>query len=262
MGSLFFLLLLLTCLQKISKASALNWADDADLFISMISNCIEDGQCHFWYWHMVKTGGTTIDLFFQRQFPNNFTKHNIWTDPRMKTFHKNAAAFCRAKVFSYQCTGEEMRVAVETCMKLNPRSRAIVLVSYREPISKFVSLVNQICNKRFEERSEEVQSFCRSCDCRDSDSTQLKNFIENTNKAFLSVSSITQMNLNEVQVLLLDTYELSEFLKAQNFEQSIKATLKKNRGQTQICDFCVTSDIIKELAPSIGVYTTLTRFII
>jgi len=204
-----------------------------------------------------------MNYIFEEQFPNNFTKNLLWQDEALQDFHKKAEAYCRFKYFSYQSTGEDMRMIVETCMRLNSRANAIVWFTYREAISRFVSMVNQQCNKSFKIRRAEVQRFCYRCQCResdDSDNKVLKAFINSANKMYLSISSITQMNLNRVQVLLMDTMELSEFLNALSLELPFRPSrITRNTERTDRCNFCITSKIIKELAPSIGVYQNLTR---
>lgn len=205
-----------------------------------------------------------MNYIFHKQFPINFTEQTGYKENAEEHFEKNAEVWCRLKWFSYESNGYQMRKIVETCMRLNPRSRAIVLFTYREPFSRLVSLVNQICNKVIGRRSVEMQSFCKRCDCRESNSTMLKEYIALTNEMYLSVLSITQVNLNNVKVMALDILELSEFLNALNLEPSFThfdtSSIVKNPEETQSCNFCITSEIMRELAPSMGVYRDLTRF--
>jgi len=147
---------------------------------------------------------------------------------------------------------------VETCMKFNGPSTAIVLLTYREPIVRFVSWVNWLCNRQLKKRTEETLSFCRRCEYDSETKPFLQTHVDEFNDMYLSASYITQSNFTNVQVLSLETIYLNKFLEFASTQPDFEvASLGRNLGKTDKCNFGVTADIIRELEPSVGVYRNL-----
>jgi len=254
----FYLIFTLVWWLKISTALT-HWTAGPDDFVSKFLNCARDNDCHFYFWHIMKTGGTTLNLNMDKVFPLK-TKKNLPGPKATMVLKENMEAYCLSKWSSYEATGEQMLMIVEKCMKFNRRSTAIIMVIYREPIARFVSIVNMYCNKRWEWRSAETQSFCSRCKYDPETKPFLQKYIDEANEIYLSASSITENNFTNVQVLSLDTIYLDGFLKSLRTQPGFKviSLAKKNIHKTDICDFGVTAGIIRELAPSLGVYRNLT----
>jgi len=176
------------------------------------------------------------------------------------TFKENVEAYCLSKWSSYELTGEQMLMIVETCIKFNPRLTAIIIFTYREPIVRFLSLINMLCNKRLKWRSAETQSFCSRCKCDLETWPFLKRWIDETNEVYLSASYLAKSNFTNVQVLSLDTIYLDGFLESLSNQPEFNLTslAKKNIHKTDICNAGVTAKMIRELGPSFGVYRNLT----
>jgi len=254
-----YILLWSACWLQISIASSVNWIDRPDDFLAMFVSCIRDKHCHFYYWHLTKTGGTTITYNFKRVFPKIFKRNSCCGDIAVRNFKKNVEAYCHSKFSSFEVPGEDMRMIVETCMKINPRSSSIFMFTFREPISRFISWINELCNKK-KKRSVEWQRVCERCTYAPDTKTTLQLKIEQANKQYLSASYFTEMNLKNVQVLTLDTKDLSGFLETPSLQSDFNVTsMLQNPEKKTKCDFGITSSIIRELAPSIGVYRNLTR---
>jgi len=223
-------------------------------FVKLFLDCIRDEDCHFYYWHISKCGGTSINYSMKHLYPR---KGNIWAwDKAVMEFKKNVKSYCMSKWSSYEISGRGMRGIVETCMKLNPRSTAIVLFTYREPISRFVSWINYMCNKRLDWRSKETLNFCSFCNSSHETKEYLKKAVNNANDLYLSVSYITEINSTNVHVLSLDTQYLSAFLKSVSSQLRFNVKVK-NVKKIDKCNFGATADIISDLVPSIGVYQRL-----
>jgi len=176
------------------------------------------------------------------------------------TFKENVEAYCLSKWSSYEVTGEQMLMIVETCMKFKRRSTAIIIFTYREPIARFLSLINMLCNKRLKRRSAEIQSFCSRCKYEPETWPFLQKRIDEANEVYLSASYITKSNFTNVQVLSLDTIYLSGFLESLSNQPDFNFTslAKRNVHKRDICNFGVTATMLWELGPSFGVYRNLT----
>ena len=80
-----------------------------------------------------------MNFYFAQVFPHNITRNKEYRAVAVQNFLKNAEEYCGFKVLSYQVWGEQMRKIVETCRKLYPRTSSLILFTYRDPISWFVS---------------------------------------------------------------------------------------------------------------------------
>jgi len=242
-------------------ASPLNYRDHPNDFVELFTNCVQNENCSFYYWHIAKTGGSTINVNFQNTFPNNVSENNCCADLAMRKFQENVEAYCRSKFSSYEVNGDQMLEIVETCTKLHPSSSAIVLGTYRDPISRFLSFFNYICNNLFETRPPRMQRVCAVCEYGQDKETQkvFKHMIRKANYLYLSQRYITKMNLKNVQVLLLDTMDLNRFLESQWLRSKFKVTtMKRNKGEIHRCSLGITYELFQHLTPSLEAYRNLS----
>lgn len=245
------------CLQ-ICTASPINYRDRPDVFVEMFVNCVQNENCSFYFWHLSKTGGTTLGYNFKQLFPNN-APNNCCNGRAVHHFKENVEKYCLSKFSSHEVNGEQMRMIIETCTKLQPSSSAIVMFTFRDPISRFVSWINHLCNRLLIRRSAELQRFCHRCEYAPDTEKEMKELIGRYNDLYLSASSIMGMNVNDVQVLSLDTMDMNNFLETPSLGEGFKISrMRENAGKSDICNFAITSEIIKELSISAEVYRNLT----
>lgn len=246
------------CWLQISMCSTVNWLDNPDGFLAIFLNCIRDEHCHFFYWHIAKTGGTTMSYNMRQKFPDIYIRNTCCGEKAVQNFNQNLEAYCHSKFSSWEVNGKDLRMIVDTCTKLNPNSSSIIMFTYREPTSRFISWINHMCNKRVGTRSVEWQTFCERCTNTPDGKALLEPMAHKQNEIYLSETYITEMR--KVPVLALDTMDLSQFLKTLSLQSDFpEIFMSRNTGNTRVCDFAITSEIVEELAPSIGVYRNLTR---
>jgi len=249
---------ILLCLQC-STASPLNYKDRPYKFVEIVANCLDNEDCVFFYWHMGKTGGTTVYWYFAKVLSESNAHSLCCWENAMQKFEKNMQELCASKFSSYQVRGDDMRMIVESCVKLRPSLSAVVLFTYRDPISTFVSGVNQWCNIGFNTMSAEFKRVCHRCVYASDTREFFEKKVTWSNNLYSSQSYITEMVKSNVQVLLLDVIDLSGFLELQSKRGGFHTTASRmNSGKTNICDYGITSEIIKKLSPSVDVYRNLS----
>jgi len=102
----FYVLFWLVCWLQTTVA----WTDyigSPHYFIKLFLNCIQDEDCHFYYWHIMKTGGTTINFNMERLFPTNSKSNLPGQDRAVKKFMKNVKSYCLSKWSSYEVSGKK-----------------------------------------------------------------------------------------------------------------------------------------------------------
>jgi len=244
---------------SICTASPVNYNDRPDDFLEMFVNCVRKENCVFYFWHIAKTGGTTMNFNFENLFRLKIEKNTCCMEGAMWFFEKNVTAHCFSKSSSYEVTGDQMRMIVETCTKLRPSSNAIVMFTYREPVARFVSKINHLCNKRYKTRSAYMQMACDRCAYEPDTKDFFQKLILQQNNLYLAAPHIAKMNFENVQVLLVDTMDLYRFLGTLSLLPGFNAIkMIKNVAYTKRCDFGITSEIIKELSTSVKVYRNLS----
>jgi len=258
---LYMLIFFYGCVQYSFAVPLVRYASSPDEFVTRFADCARDKLCHFYFWHITKTGGTTIERSFYQMFSLPIEKA-CCNNHMMERFMRDKDSYCRSKFSSYEVFGGQMRKVLETCMKLQPNSRAVLFFSFREPISRFFSHINHMCNINIEVRSEEWLKVCRRCTYAADTEVFLNEWIEKKhNQKYLSIYNITEMDVGNVQVLFLDTMDINEFVEKLKFEiqEYFNLTLVHiNIEHATRCDFRFTSAVVRELGPSSIIYRNIT----
>ena len=130
-------------------------------FVQELTDCFYDDDCRIYYYHFEKSGGTSIEQRMARLFPPRL---NSCCGPTlMERFRVEPIKYCEAKFSSYQVGRSEfLDEIVPTCIA-KTGARAVVLVSFREPIQRTLSYIHQKCNKHLWGRSDAMKRACRTC---------------------------------------------------------------------------------------------------
>jgi len=259
---LYINVLVFFCLsvQNSTALPSVGYISDPNKFVKKFGDCARDWTCHFYFWHITKTGGTTLQRSFRKLFHQPAVKA-CCNDEVMGRFFENPDFYCRLKFSSYEVFGDQFRSVVETCMKLLPDSRAIIFFTYREPIARLISNINHLCNKQLWKRKEALLRFCRRCVYAPDTEVFLNHFIEREhNGKYMYIHNLTEMDVRNVEVIFMDTMDINrcfEKLKL-DLQPDFNLTLLYNNIEKNTkCDFSVTSAIVRELAPSTMIYRNI-----
>jgi hypothetical protein len=252
-------------------------------FTDSIASCILDVDCHIYYLHIGKTGGTTIEDFFSNVIFPPQGRREAWMRSccamnMMERFDSSQRKYCSRHFTSVQISPKNYTQMVQTCMSLHYKShenkgtrpqRAIALTSLREPIGVTLSGIHQSCNKNFKRRSQEINDTCKRCDF-DKDTEHWMGWSYRTNSIYTDVlkkfihSSYLHEQTN-IEVLMIDTADVTLFtdrLKQtlpEQFEASfLKETHISNQEKKGVCDFGMKSPMLKALSPGLEIYRNFT----
>jgi len=81
------------------------------------------------------------------------------------------------------------------------------------------------------------------------------------NSKYMSIHTITEMDVRNVEVMFLDTMDINRFFEKLKLDLQPDFNLKllhENIEKKTNCDFSVTSAIVRELAPSTMIYRNIT----
>ena len=249
-----------------------NFRKDTNKFISNLSKCLTDDKCNVFYRHIGKTGGTTVEARMFQGFPFTYaSKHqeSCCGIDVMNDFKNNKEKYCNAKFTSYQISSFFLENVVKDCMDLKPDDhRALVLVSMRDPASRTISNIHQICNKKLTKRDDKVLRACRDCKYEGEHIEVFNRFVDLTNEAYLDIIDVTQLPyaIPNVNVMTFDTDDINELFSLLQDEMPnhsfLEAEEKKNPESIWNCDFALNSKMLKRLKISREIYRNLTAGII
>ena len=254
-----------------------------ELFTAAISDCLLDEQCRIIYHHVGKSGGTTIEDTFFRMYPPELKSccgGKILG--KLANDDKAREKYCTAKFSSYQILGKYVEGLTKSCTRIitnateddqhdpGQRPRSIILTTYREPISRTLSSIHQLCNKQSEKRKNETLEACT--ECRYDFGTDVWDHVINmTNDHYEGVAEVAALQIPDVQVISLDMIDISpaldrlrERLKAdadrmdRDGVPEVPMTRWRNPELKSVCSFAMTSDMIKSLGTAQAVYRSLT----
>lgn len=187
------------------KPIIFNYHQDPDSFVaSLVDDCIQPSPstttnqsavCHLYYWHVGKTGGTTLETTFWSEHVfgppvRDTMRDTCCNKPLEQRVQHHLAEYCASKFVSLQVSGTAFREFVRKCHQYHhdeqqqnhqatsnhhnntthgaeqslPQHHEIrVLVSFREPSHLTLSTIHQYCNKNLETRSPQLLSACQHC---------------------------------------------------------------------------------------------------
>merc|ERR1719317_1037551 len=92
-------------LQNNTASPMINYLRWPEEFVTKFANCVR-GECHLYYWHIPKTGGTTIEQSFNKMFfKTKKTTSSCCGESMEKHFMAKTASYCSSKFSSYQLSG-------------------------------------------------------------------------------------------------------------------------------------------------------------
>jgi hypothetical protein len=163
-----------------------NYHQDPDSFVtSLVDECIQTTNqssviCHLYYWHIGKTGGTTLETTFWSDSvfgppPYETMRDTCCNKPLEERVQEHWEDYCNARFVSLQVSGKAFFEFVRQCQQYHhhnysshqqaPRHEIRVLVSYREPSHLTLSTIHQYCNKHLIQtrRSPQLLAACQHC---------------------------------------------------------------------------------------------------
>ena len=158
-------------------------------FVGIVADCAFDDWCGLLYQHVPKSGGSTFEAYFFGMFPpdtegtglsehlvmrTRFQNSMFWIDKNEKTGRTNDVSasnariepYCgRSKFTSYQDQSRGYADIVQACLDgtKTTKRKFVSISSYREPISRTLSVIHQWCNKNFGAQTEKMKRACRRC---------------------------------------------------------------------------------------------------
>ena len=179
-----------TSTRATMRTTALHYQWHPVEFVTTFRECMLDPDCHFLYYHVGKTGGTTIERIFFTLFPPPFSSsskvhQSCCNQALVRRFHAHPGDFCNhAKFSSYQVQPSHYERIVQTCIDLagtptptttmtsttttnatqpHRRRKFVTFATYREPIALAVSHLHQLCNKNHHKRDATTRLVCQRC---------------------------------------------------------------------------------------------------
>jgi len=181
--------------------------------------------------------------------------------------------YCLAKFSSYQLLGKDFQQVVARCLNTYlPRKKntpfsflesplpsshnAIALFSFREPISRMLSQIHQLCNKNIELRDANTTLACFHCNYTQ-DVAYWDAFVQDQEYLYESLKNVLQMTIPNVQVLAIDAMHITTFFRQLqsvlpvDFHRYFESQdLEHNIESNHNCNFGLVSPMIKSLRKS------------
>ena len=241
---------------------------DKSRFVFAFADCLTDPNCTIQYLHERKTGGTYISYAMHRILS---LSDEEWEHLRndccelyvKKWFEENPSRYCNKRFSSYQTYHDIFaHVIVEKCKQLG--KRVVVLTSFREPLTRAVSWIHQICNKNTRKRTSEVLEACQRCTYADDPdfynqykSLQGLDALMLSNRTFWS-------GMDGHNMLAIDNADLNEFFHLlegalpasyeHQFKFLFEHTQAKNEEEIEVCNFRVPSAMVKNYKDELLLY--------
>lgn len=242
-----------------TRSKTINFRLEPTEFVSEVTNCFNDDNCRIYYYHFGKSGGSGLENRMFKVFPpyqDSFMRGKL-----LKQFQEEPRRFCLAKFSSFQVPSPDFAdTIIPTCMKESGGSRAIILVSFREPIQRSLSFIHQMCNKYQRHRSKETRQACSRCSY-EHDPAFWKEHIQSFNQDYVDLQAMVNTKTTNASVLSVDMVDLSllyEKLFVATKHQAFRQPETTNAEATQRCNFGFKSEMFRGLATSSEVYRNLT----
>jgi hypothetical protein len=217
-------------------------------------------------------------------------------DTLLKKMYHDPDTYCHQKFSTWEHREGEFEEAVRFCTNRQQQqqqdlsqqgldgnkrpsaklfSKAIILATYREPISRTLSFIHQQCNHNLSHKPRELQDACHRCSYP-ADPHVWDSLVNDTNRVLESIQTFSKSDLIAESskdgtrvdgLFLMDMTSITFFFEA--LEQQLnmntsfippgKPNTEKNHSN---CDFGITSTMIKGLSFGSHIYQNLTQGII
>jgi hypothetical protein len=241
--------------------TTINFRLQPKLFIQQMTDCFDDNECRFSYYHFGKSGGTGVAERMEHIFPPILD--SCCNARMMQRFHKSPEKHCTIKFSAYEVSSQSfLKDIIPTCARINDsnNSRSVVLVTFREPMARTLSYIHQQCNKNFESRTREQQEACQRCSYR-TDTEYWTSFLEGANKQYQGLYQVASAIVPNTRILAIDLVDLSALyrdLYQATRHKAFSMNTKANPEETTLCNFGVTSEMFRALRPANDIYRNLT----
>ena len=275
-------------IKQLKPRSILLFSQSPHEFTSKVTDCIASSTCHILYHHVQKTGGSNVAsrLYPVMESNTNRTTYESkdWccNQKLVDRFQNDTQDYClHKKLGIYEVTGTQFGAIADTCRTDNPSHTYVSLISIREPIQRTLSMIHHQCNKNFDKKNATEQAVCSRCQYSKRDAWFWDQFTNQTNAHSLELMQTIQTaaatvaalqssssssshdgqqnnGVNNNLLLLLDTVMIDSFFELLSEDLDIKiANGRGNKEKTHICNFGMTSSIIKDLYVSQMIYRGL-----
>ena len=277
----------------VDSAWRMFYAKDPLAFTTELADCIVDPGCKILFLHVQKSGGTFLmNMLGQIDPPihDRLRAYGKTMKRTMKALEKRPSEVCAYKLQNYEVFVNDYKRVIELCTNLqqqhqpqnstNERSssnrRYLGLISVREPMARTMSHIHQICSKNqwiFKQMPERKKA-CEACD-HDGASKQI--FDQKLNYGKQIFASMKDLLLNEtirIPLLVVDNSNINDMmsevedsvsarlaassqppsLKQWPWSWDVKANTESEKTKKKLCDYKMSSAIMKEHRESLEVY--------
>lgn len=229
----------------------LNYLRHKPAVIKVFKDCENDPNCYFTYHHVAKSGGTSVE---ENMFPrfDQEVELTCCHGRILEKFRLDPERYCAQKFTSWQVSKNKFTEVVETCQKLRPQSRTVVWTTFREPISTYVSLIHQMCNKNVAKREVHHAQACDICDFTNETAAVWLEFAQSVELQIKGAYYTSHYFLNNtaVKTVTMEPNDLNDFWQTYT-EGPMKLS---NKEENSLCSFRPTSQLVKSLREAQDVY--------
>jgi len=269
--------------KRTIKPRHLVFARDSLAFVDAFVDCIRDENCHIFYHHVQKTGGSYVAARLYPILNGKSYDGSQWCchEGFMSRFQQNIPKFCSLKLGIYEVHGSQFEQVVATCMDHHHQQKALsdnnttndsrcssssihqmpvrflALASIREPIQRTLSMIHQVCNKNFNGLPSEEKAICKRCSYSGDDKVYWDDHCLKTNQAYANLT----YRIPSADLLIIDSMFLDKFFAMVEAALEQKIPMKDvrvNVESTNICSFSLISSMLRLLAPSHSIYKNLS----
>jgi hypothetical protein len=236
------------------RREPMNYLRDSKAAVKVFKDCTADPNCHFTYHHVSKTGGTTIEENMYPKFDQPI-QSTCCHGRILKKFRDDPEHYCAQKFTSWQVSKGKFIEIVNTCRRLRPNSRTVVWTTFREPISTFVSLVHQMCNKNVYKRDPDKQKACEVCDYNSETAAVWLEYAQSVEWQIKGAYNTSHFFLDapDVTTVTMEPNDLNGFWQ----EYTNTSLHSSNSEKLSLCSFRPTSHLVKALRMAQNVYRHL-----
>jgi hypothetical protein len=235
-------------------------------FVSTLLDCVDSDTCHILYHHIQKTGGSHVASRLFPVFEDRSYNSTEWCcNEKFLTqrFRQNPQDYCSRNISIYEIKTDDFAEIHQTCHDIYPSRKFVTLISIREPIQRTLSMIHHQCNKNFDLKNPYEQAMCKKCAYVNDSIPYWDSFIRQTNTLYENLMDVMQhQNLrlkqsgrNKPTWLILDNLMIDPFFDLLQNSISDNVTIGRwNKEQTKICNFGMTSTMMKKLLPAQAIY--------